>query len=77
MMEPDKLTAWETGYELHSYSFTRKEDGWLLCIRVNSMKGGRLVTFIATESVMECWQRWYAAITGNAYKLEWARDKFA
>lgn len=77
LQEPEKLTAWETGYDLHSFSLTAKDGGWLLVIRVNAKNGGRLVTFIGGNTVADCMETWFAAMTTTSIKLKWSKDKFA
>lgn len=77
VLEPDKLTAWETGYTLHSFTVKRQGSAWLLVIRVNAKKGGRLVTFIQCATIADCYEVWLAALEGNAFKLRWSNDQYA
>lgn len=76
MLEPEKQIAWHTGYLLHSITIKQQENGWLMVIRVNSTKGGRLVSFIQTSCVDGCWNLLYTALHSNSFNLTWHQDKF-
>jgi len=76
ILEPSKVMAYETGYTLHSYTLRSEEPGWLLVIRVNALKGGRLVTFIKADSIYTCYELWLTAMTSKALTLRWYPDKF-
>lgn len=76
MLEPDKEMFYQTGYALHSYTLRSEDTGWLMIIRVNAQQGGRLVTFIKSGTIFDCWEIWYTAMTSNSIALKWYPDKF-
>jgi len=76
LLDPSAETAWMSGYALHSYSFTQKDESWLLVIRVNSHKGGRLVAFIEAHSQVECMLLWHKALGSKHPILKWRPDKY-
>lgn len=77
MLEPDKAMMWATGYALHGYTVTKKETTWLLIIKVNSSKGGRLVAFIECSELYQCFALWHEAMHSNSFKLTWRTDQYA
>lgn len=76
ILEPDREMVYQTGYTLHSYTLRKEGEGWLLVIRVNAQKGGRLVTFLKTDSIYTCFEVWYQAMVSKAITLKWYPDKF-
>ena len=77
MMEPEKIIQWDTGWTLSGYTLTKKEDGWLMTIKVTSGKGVRKVAFIHTNSVYNCWAYLYKALTTTGVRVKWRDDRFA
>lgn len=77
ILDPEKEMAFQTGYTLHSYTLRKEEPGWLLVIRVNAMKGGRLVAFLKTDSAYTCYELWLTAMTSKSLTLKWYPDKFS
>jgi len=76
ILEPEKETTWQTGWLLSGYTFTKRDDGWLLTLKCTSRKGVRKVAFIHANTVLDCYQLWYSAMVSNSFTLKWRDDKY-
>lgn len=76
IIDPEKETVWSTGWMLTGYTFTKKDDGWLLTIKVRSRSAVSKVAFIHAPQIASCYELWYAAMTTTSVKLKWYDDKY-
>ncbi len=76
IIDPVKETAWETGCVLTGYTFSLKEDCWLLTIKVKDTKGSHRVAFIQAPTIAACYEVWYSAMTTTSITLKWREDKY-
>lgn len=76
IIDPEKETVWATGWMLTGYTFTKKDDGWLLTIKVCSQSGVNKVAFITAPEIASCYELWYSAMTTTSIKLKWRDDRY-
>jgi len=76
-LHPEQIVAYETGSTLVGYSIKKKEDEWLMMIRVKTSSGKFMVAFIGASTIDTCWELFYTAVTKTSFTLKWKLDNFS
>jgi len=75
--EPDKYIAIISGHVLRGVNISKQENQWRLIAKVTDQKGNRMVAFIVSDTIFDCWHYWYLHYTQTNAPLRWSMDKFA
>lgn len=72
----EQEVAYYSGYVLRGINFSKRDDGWLMIVKVDGKRGKPLVTFIHAPTPAECMEVMEQALRTRHYTLKWREDKF-
>lgn len=72
----EKEVAYQSGYLLTGLNFSKRDDGWLMIVKVQSKKSGHLVAFIHALTTDDCLDVLWSALTSNDIHLKWKPDQY-
>ena len=67
---------WQTGVQLQGMTFSKKDEGWLLTVKVKDRQGKRKVSFVFAHTPEDCLDTVWTAMCSTAVTLKWREDKW-
>ena len=69
--------AYMTGCSLRGITLTRKDEGWLMTVKILDRRMQPKVSFLFAHTPEDCFDQLWAALRSTAINLTWREDRWA